>query len=77
MMEQDDLILRRVAAAYFTGDEVIPCGEARAAIEMCPAADLPADWLSKAAILSQSMATISVHTVGSRCVCERGEVYAF
>lgn len=30
-----------------------------------------------AVILSQSMATISVHTVGSRCVCERGEVYAF
>lgn len=33
-MERDDLILRRVAAAYFAGDEVIPCGEARAAIEM-------------------------------------------
>lgn len=33
-MEQDDLILRRVAAAYFTGDEVIPCGEAQAAIEI-------------------------------------------
>ena len=51
-MERDDLIVRRVVAAYFAGDEVIPCGEARAAIEMCPAADLPADWLSKAAIQS-------------------------
>ena len=38
-MERDDLIVRRVVAAYFAGDEVIPCGEVRAAIEMCPAAD--------------------------------------
>ena len=49
-MERDDLILRRVAAAYFAGDEVIPCGEARAAIEMCPAAELPPDWLSREAV---------------------------
>ena len=49
-MERDDLILRRVAAAYFAGDEVIPCAEARAAIEMCPAAELPPDWLSREAV---------------------------
>lgn len=50
MEKQDELIYRSVAAAYFAGDKAIPCGEARAAIDMCPAAELPPDWVSRVAI---------------------------